>query len=177
MRLEQHMFGAIVVIASCCVMSESQAGQTKATALVRLSEMRSGTMASEETCAVVYSDGQFRAERVSRRRGDSDWLRVNEGRLDDSSLNELNAILNADAFRELKSPGVTRRLADDNVHALSVLVMRKTAFQELSYPTKESRKGASQTLRPLLEWWQKTIRKSPGKDSSPEQKTRCVPQS
>jgi hypothetical protein len=175
MRLERHILGALAVIASCCVMSESQAGQPKATALVRLSEMRAGTMASEETCAVVYSDGQFRAERVSRRRGDTDLLRVAEGRVDEGRLNQLRDILNGEAFRELKSPSVTRRLADDNVHALSVTVLRKSALQELNYPTKDSRKGSAQTLKPLLEWWQQAIRKNSGTSSDLQQRTRCLP--
>jgi len=141
--------------------------------LVRLSENRGGVMASEEVCTLVYANGQYRSETVSRRRGDTDLLRVAEGGLSEPALTELKEILNNSQFRQLTSPNAPRRLADPDVNALSVTVEREGVLQELNYPSKASRKGSEQILKPLLQWWQ-PVRKNPGKLVDTAQRTRCV---
>jgi len=167
------------VLAACflifVVRLQAEEPQARPGSLLRISEIRQGTLASEESCTIVYLDGAYHSERISFRRGYDDSVRVTEGRLGEEHHKHLLEILNSQNFAQLQPPKVARRLADENYHGLYISVPRTEGrVQDLSYPTKESRKESEAALRPLLQWWQE-LRKSPGQSVKNAQKTRCTP--
>jgi hypothetical protein len=152
---------------------QAEDAKSRVATLLRISEIRLGTMVSEEICTIVYLDGEYRSERISMRRGYADSVRVTEGRIGDEEHKRLLKILHSPEFIQLESPKGFRRLVDENFQGLYISVPRTGRIQELSYPTKASWKPSERALRPLLEWWQQ-LRRHSGKSFDIQQPTRCA---
>ena len=172
----------IIVAGVFCSPAFTESTETKPVAvpLLWVLQKHQGSMAAEESCAIVFTGGKYRSETFLRRRTvatigfEEDSLEAREGQVSEAAMNRLLSLVSASEFRELTSPKLVRRIVDENYDALQIMVFRNGQPQQLKYPNKNSRKGHEQQLKPLLDWWQ-DLRKSPGESVKSAQKTRCTP--
>lgn len=130
--------------------------------LVRLEESVPGPAATEETCTIVYLDGQYHAERVSHKTGGRPTAEVYEGALSVAEFNRLMMALESSRFRKLKSPPrQSPSPAAEDSQPLQIMVPRADRLQDLNYPTLASRKRHEKALRPVLEWWKDLLANLP----------------
>lgn len=160
MRRRRRAIGRGWSVVGLCMMlaipssPSSQKSQPHMPTLVRLAELTPGSMATEETCTIVYLDSNYHSERISHRTGVRATADVFEGVLSVADFNRLMRILESKGFRELKSPArQSHSLVVEDFHLLQITVPRADGIQDLNYPTRASRKHDDKALKPVLEWW------------------------
>ena len=118
-----------------------------------LSEVEEGTMASNQYCAVVFSNRSFHYEKSSRRLGKDKDRKVYEGELSQADWDALVGILDSKDFRELNVPQTVPPLVIEDAHTFTISVARGSKFQNMEFLDKRSRKPYESQLKPLLQWW------------------------
>ncbi len=118
-----------------------------------LSELRPGTMAIKQHCALVFPDHRFHLETASIKHGRDLDRKVYEGDLSEADWRALGAILDAKELKGLKvAPALTSPVMQD-VHIFNISVARDGKFQNLEFLNDKSRKPYDSELKPLLQWW------------------------
>jgi hypothetical protein len=103
---------------------------------------------SEDVCALVRGDGQFHYERD---RGDKDTIW--EGTLPAAVLENLIRIVSSDELFHLRQENIPQPLMENRDFDLLLLsVLRPGEWQNLRFPTPETRQPFAASLNPLLAW-------------------------
>jgi hypothetical protein len=155
-----------------------QTQETKKGAPLRLllSEMRPGSMSSEQYCMLVFDDHHFHAEKAILSNGKDRERKIYEENLSDADWNTLNRILENDGLRKLNVKPGYAPLAMQGVHPLAISVRRETEFQNLEFADDSSRKPYDAQLKPLFQWWKTTrSRRMPVSEAPVD--SRCTPDS
>ena len=137
-----------------------------------LSEVQTGTMATEQYCMLVFVDHHFHAEKANRKMGRDRVRRVYEGQLSEADWSALGGILDSKEFRELKVPASVAPLVVENSHPYTISVARDKGFQNMEFLNNHSRKPYESQLKPLLQWW-KSLRSAHLPESNASPDSRC----
>jgi hypothetical protein len=151
MRIDWILFPCVLLVSGLSL--AQQTAPAAAPFRLLFSEVIYGTMASEQRCALIFSDRRFHLERANRRRGQDVSRKVYEGELSASEWNTLSEILDDKEFRELAMPTAMSSPVVEDLHVIAISVWRDGKFQNLEYLNNRSRKPYDPTLRPLLQWW------------------------
>ncbi len=137
-----------------------QTSAPKATFEVRISDFKSGSMASEQRCLLVFADRKYHFESAAHRGGRDLRRDVYEGELSQADWDQLSNVLDTKELRELSSPPSAATVIVENLDALTLTVKRgPDAYQNLEFLTKRSRDPYRAALKPALEWWKGFLRK------------------
>ena len=118
-----------------------------------LSEVQTGSMASEQYCALIFVDRRFHYEKASRKAGKDRDRKVYEGELSQADWDALTGILDGKEFRELNVPQGVSPLVIEDAHTFAISVARGSNFQNMEFLDNKSRKPYESQLKPLLRWW------------------------
>jgi hypothetical protein len=103
--------------------------------------------ASEMTCVIVHSDGDYRLERYSLPGAKPD---IFETYLSHRDLEPLFAILNADDFRSLHSPSEWRHgRVSGTIYDFAVT---RYPFRLQTYTTPDTTEEPPEPVKPLVDW-------------------------
>jgi len=138
-----------------------------------LSEVVTGSMASEQYCVLVFPDRRYHFEKANRKLGADRIRRVYEGQLSTNDWNALDGILDERSFQELKGPQGAGPLVIEDAHTFAISVARDSKFQNMEFLDNKSRKPYEVQLKPLLRWW-KTFRGSHMIESKVGADPRCA---
>ena len=136
----------------------SAADTPKAQPLMRLDDYRPGTMAAEEHCLLVLTDGRYHAERIIKRSNEPSQGAIAEGTLTADDLLRLRHILDSKEFAALTTPSQKKLLVVEDLHLLDISVFRGPGWQSVVYQNDAARKHDNATIKPLLGWWKELER-------------------
>jgi hypothetical protein len=130
------------------LLSVTALGQTKPdkspSYLFRIEHIRP----DDDVCALVRGDGQFHYE---RNRGDKDTIL--EGDLPPAVLEQLIRIVSGDELFQLRQENIPQPLiVSRDFDELLLSVLRPGQWQNLRFPTPETRQPFENSLDPLMKW-------------------------
>lgn len=147
-------------------------GQSTATLKVFLNELQPGTMTEVQYCTLVFQDRHFHSEKADLKAGKQKDRKAYEGQLSENEWNALNAIIDGQAFRDLKVPPTVPPLVMQDTHPYTISVAREKAFQNMEFLDSNSLKPYQAQVKPLLQWW-KSFRGKYSTVSSAATDKRC----
>lgn len=136
------------------------------------SEVQVGSMASEQYCAMVFTNRHFHYEKASRKSGKDRDRKVYEGELSQADWDALTGILDGREFQGLNVPREVPPAVVVDSHPYTISVARGTTFQNIEFLNDKSRKPYETQLKPLLRWW-KSFRGSRMVESKAQADARC----
>jgi hypothetical protein len=164
---------AILLGAAVSGVGQTQEPKKGAPLRLLLSEVRPGSMSSENYCLLVFDDHHFHAERAILSKGQDRERKIYEGNLSDADWNSLDGILENEGLRKLDvKPGYVPPAMQD-VHLFTISVRRGTEFQNLEFINDSSRKLYEAQLKPLLQWWKLTRSRRTAVSEAPAD-SRCA---
>jgi len=123
----------------------------------------------EDVCALVNTDGGYRLERRFPRQ-----TRVYVGTVTPQQLQELNAILNVEALKEIYQQNIQQSLIGDSLNMLLIDVFRPEGSQHLRFMDSASMKPFRAAVDPVLDWLDR-FKKTDHTEISPESASHCAP--
>jgi hypothetical protein len=162
------------ILLGAMLQANSQAsGQQEERALqLFLSEVKPGSMSSEQYCMLVFANRSFHAETASLHLGRDLERKVLEGNLSDADWSALENILESDGFRKLNVPPPYVPLAIQGGHFFTISVRREKGFQNMEFLDDKSRKPYDSQLKPLFQWW-KSLRSKGMPTSNAPANSQC----
>ncbi len=137
-----------------------------------INEVEPGVMSSPQYCTLVFADHHFHSEQADIRQGERTDRKVYEGQLSENDWNDLVAIIDSEAFRDLKVPRTVPPLVMQDTHPYTISVARDDNFQNMEFLDQKSLKPYEAQIKPLLHWW-KSLRKRHTPESSAPPDPRC----
>jgi hypothetical protein len=148
----------VFLLLGAAVHGGSQTREPKKEAPLRLvlSEVKPGTMSSEQYCMLVFDDHRFHSEKAILSHGGDRERKVYEGDFSDADWSALQGILQDDGLRKLEVKRAFTPLAMQGVHSYTISIKRESEFQNMEFMDDSSRKPYEAQLKPLLQWWKST---------------------
>jgi hypothetical protein len=149
-------------------------GQAQKTPLkLFINEVQPSVMSSPQYCTLVFADHHFHSEKADLKHGNDIARRVYEGQLSDTDWNDLLAVIDSQAFRDLKVPRTVAPLVMQDTHPYTISVARDKDFQNMEFVDNKSLKPFESQVKPLLQWW-KSFRGRRAPESSSPPDSRCA---
>jgi hypothetical protein len=118
-----------------------------------LNEVQPGVLSAPQYCTLIFADHHFHSEKADIKQGRDRDRRVYEGQLSDSQWNALVAVVDSQAFRDLKVPQTVPPLIMQDTHPYTISVARDKNFQNMEFLDNKSLKPYEGEVKPLLQWW------------------------
>jgi hypothetical protein len=134
--------------------------------LLRMERIQLG----EATCVLVEDTGSYRLEKLFRAKTE-----MYTGTLDASGIERLRTLLANSQLKKLSQDGVRVPLITDTVDELQFAIWRDRGWQELTFPSPDSRKPFKEFLDPMLRWFVDTQKQRPSAVRVEGSPTRCMP--
>ena len=145
-----------------CAQVTTSSGQP----LLRMERAQAG----EVSCVLVQDDGSYRLEKMYRVKTD-----IYAGAPGSIQLDRLKALLANQGLVKLSQADIHDSLIGDTIDALLIAIRRGNAWQELHFPSPDSRKRSKESVEPLLHWFQSVQKEKPGAARVSGDPTRCMP--
>ena len=162
---------AMIALISCARPALGQSANAPASSepsyLFRIQHARP----TEDVCALVRGDGQFHYERD---RGDKETIW--EGTLPAPVLEDLIRIVSSDELFHLHQENIPKPLIENRDFDLLLLsVLRPGEWQNLRFPTPETREPFATSLNPLLNWLESVPKEKHQQLSEFAGRNNCAP--
>lgn len=138
-----------------------------------LNEIQPSSMASPQYCTLIFDDHHFHSEKADLKRGKESDRKVYEGQLSGDDWNSLIAIIDSQAFRDLKVAPTVPPLVMQDTHPYTISVAREHDFQNMEFLDGKALKPFEAQLKPLLRWW-KSLRGKRIAESSASPDPHCA---
>lgn len=150
-------------------------GQQPAHAALTLfiNEIQPSSMSSPQLCTLVFADHRFHSEKADIKTGRDTDRKVYEGQVSDNEWKALIAIIDSQAFRDLKIPRTVTPLVMQDTHPYTISVARDKDFQNMEFLDNKSIKPYEAQIKPLLQWW-KALRAQHVPESGAPPDPRCA---
>jgi hypothetical protein len=124
---------------------------------------------SEDVCALIGRNGQYRLERLFPRKTD-----VFVGTLSPEQLHSVEQMLDQDSLTRLSPVDIRNPLVTDSFDLFQLDVFRPGGLQHLSFRDGSSRKPFRDSLTPILSWFDQ-LRKLPHTQIAESSASHCMP--
>lgn len=157
---------AVALLLSACPLGQGESSNSKHAYELRLEQVTEG----ENVCVLLRRDGHYHFEHTL-----SDRARVYEGSISQTSLKEIQTVVNNDELLRLTQSKIPLHLYSVSWDELDLRVARATGWQQLRFPDAESRKAFRQSLDPLLKWLHALPTENRIEMTEEEGKNNCLP--
>jgi len=137
----------VIVGALICLCAANSHGQGTAGGEVKYLLRIEHMLPTEDTCALVREDGQYHFERLLR-----DNVEIFEDSLSSSVLQSLRDATGVTDLKALSQEKIRQPLTNLTMDALILSIYRDGTWQNLRFPSTESRAPYAEMLTPLVAW-------------------------
>ena len=165
-----RQLGRLLFVGLSCIPSlmaqETRPFEGGASYLLRLERLRR----DHDSCVLVQSDGKYHLEILY-----SAKTRILEGILPPDELRDLERMLLQDKLFQLQQSDIHAPLIQSGVDQFFVSILRPNHWQNLSFPSAESRDPFRDTLEPLLKWLDEVQKKKARPIAEELARNNCLP--
>jgi len=172
MKHQMRVMCPLLLIVMATAFAGDQASDPASLRLL-FSEVKAGSMATENYCTLVFANHHYHFEKANRKMGKDRDRKIYEGELSEGDWTALKNILDARELRELKVDEDVPSLVIQDAHTFTISIARDAKFQNMEFLDNRSRKPYENQLKPLLDWW-KTFRSQRLVESNASPDSRCA---
>jgi hypothetical protein len=159
------LIASCLVSAPLLVAQDVEPASTDPSYLMRMERQQWG----RDACILVRGDGQYHLEIISK-----DKTKILEGVLPQQELRDLIRTLSLNQLFRLHENDIYSSMLSPDIDLLLLWIHRPGYWQDLSFPTAESRNAFREALGPLLTWFDQ-VQKVKGRTLSEEAgKNNCL---